>query len=706
MKNEDEPNLEVNNNLLVKSCLKDQKDENDEVNILKKNLQFSSTCNFFSNDNDYLKSVRQSSSTHCVSKNESNIKYTKRGSHATEIDEHSKLRYDDDFIQKDKKYSLKNENSSVFYDNLIRNIKNKISDITETEENEKEEENEIKSKKSDGSEKINDDTKKFLIKNEKSSNEKERVTDSNSDSLGLILEDIKISEENKNFEVTRKNSKISEIHFIDYYKSLQKEYDDAQKHKEYESEREINNSNKNVNQKSKIEINKFEKQNLNYFTHLKIDEFEKKVQLSKSSIQFQDINKVEPKNQIIDCNQVNNISKDDQKFKARSENQINKFTSKISYFEKKLQTEISDNLKANFLNENSSSYFPKTQMTIINDNNNKNFNQPNVNNFLNLIPNNINFNLTNNKIEFLNFCISENGKNMILSTFSNEIVGGNLNNNKFNKNNISKQAKFYFDLLKEFLDYLIFNKNGCEILIKIVKHINFIDRLAIWTTIKNANFLVYSSYATTSYLVINLINSLTDISEEQFISSLLMIKYPFNLIKFHPNMMVNFIFNNLMYLSTYNNFTVTVFQSILGRFSPKSSVLYCEFITENFVFLTTNKIGKFIVQKYITTFKSINNNTKVLLVNKIIQNLSIIVNSEDGQEVIIHIVDEWDFSLTSKILKICLNKDFNQLLDKNCNLKTENKFFNEKILSLIDKLVNNSKFVLFLFRNLLLVVQN
>eukprot|EP00340_Litonotus_pictus_P008424 CAMPEP_0170523284 /NCGR_PEP_ID=MMETSP0209-20121228/8716_1 /TAXON_ID=665100 ORGANISM="Litonotus pictus, Strain P1" /NCGR_SAMPLE_ID=MMETSP0209 /ASSEMBLY_ACC=CAM_ASM_000301 /LENGTH=716 /DNA_ID=CAMNT_0010811301 /DNA_START=84 /DNA_END=2234 /DNA_ORIENTATION=+ len=314
-------------------------------------------------------------------------------------------------------------------------------------------------------------------------------------------------------------------------------------------------------------------------------------------------------------------------------------------------------------------------------------------------PNSGIFAMNNN--DFYLYSITDYGKNMLVALITSDVA--NLSRKKDQSSKTSVVAKLFFEKLKDYIQFLIINKNGSDLLVKMIRHLNFMERLLIWQVIKQSNPLKLSTALISSNVVINLINSLNDKAEEQFITKIFSVNYcesqtVTNSISSNSNTWITSLpqlNENLKYLSTCNSYTATVFQSILGRFTFVSSGVFIEFVLSNVSFLLSSPTGKLILEKYITVYRGQEMEKKKKLIGMIIDSLDKAMMNEETIDIILHLSEDWGTDLAAEILVFALN---NQKIYSTRNYieKSDRKKKNEVIgvttgmVGLLSKLFYNS----------------
>lgn len=298
-------------------------------------------------------------------------------------------------------------------------------------------------------------------------------------------------------------------------------------------------------------------------------------------------------------------------------------------------------------------------------------------------------------MEFYIFICNSSGKRIILDKLSN------LNNDKNNKNSHNTNAKkskdnlleatiyskAIYEKIKEHISFYLFNKDASEVLIKILKYLNFYDRLNIWKTIHTSNLLTLASNPITSAIMINLINSLTDKSEEALITKLLSFNYFGYAITFpiNPILVTQQFETNLYYLAVTSNFSTTVLQTILGRFTPTSLASYSIFVLKYIALLVASQIGILTVEKYVTVFRNQPQQQKDIFVSALLQNLPSIVFNVDAVNILVSVIEQWGIDYLEVIIKSSyLNEGIQESKDNSYDMG---------INLLFHKLINSLKIV-------------
>lgn len=262
-------------------------------------------------------------------------------------------------------------------------------------------------------------------------------------------------------------------------------------------------------------------------------------------------------------------------------------------------------------------------------------------------------------IDFYNFCLTDFGSNFIINKLQS--FGP-----VYNKNSTSPEAKeaevkrvifskFIFEKSKEYLMQFFFNQKCSEILVKIIKHLNFYERLIIWKSIYSNNFMYMATNTISSSIIINLINTLNDKSEEQFISKILGYYVPPQVKSVtNPMLYYTHVFNNnLVYLCNTNVYSATIVQTILGRFTSTSIEPFVCFILNNLSNLIINPFGRLVIEKYITVFKTQDQMKKDVFILSLQKIIEMVMFSEYGIQTIIHLIDEWGTKYMDSIFKSC-----------------------------------------------------
>lgn len=295
--------------------------------------------------------------------------------------------------------------------------------------------------------------------------------------------------------------------------------------------------------------------------------------------------------------------------------------------------------------------------------------------------------------EFYLFVGNSSGKRIILdklSIISSKNCVNNSNNIKKSKNNLLEAtiySKAVFEKIKEQISFYLFNKDASDVLIKILKYLNFYDRLNIWKTIHTCNLLTLASSPIASAVMINLINSLTDKSEELLITKLLSFNYFGYSITFpvNPILVTQQFETNLYYLAVTSNFSTTVLQTIFGRFTPASLAPYSTFVLKYISLLVASQIGCLTLEKYVIVFRNQPQLQKDIFVQALLQNLPTIVFNADAINIITTVIEQWGMDYLEIIIK---SSFINEVVQE-----SKDNSYDTGINLLFHKLINSLKIV-------------
>jgi len=352
---------------------------------------------------------------------------------------------------------------------------------------------------------------------------------------------------------------------------------------------------------------------------------------------------------------------------------------------------------------------------------------------------------------FVSFCCNQLGREFIIKIVNeffelyskkNYKCQPQNDSNKFKKqkdDNYSLLCKTIISKIKHNFKYMIMPDTSCEVLIKVLKFVCFQDRLQLWMAIRNLNFISLAGNKNSSLLIINMLNTIKNKIEEVFIIKMLcsidfqnnfqirndylsqlystilkektqvvsgeawLFNFENSIIEKEYEVLNNLtktklFYDNCFYLSTNNFYSVTVMQTILGRFAAFHITHIEDFIYLNLVNLSNHPIGKMLISKFILVNKIENDYKKTSLIF-IKENLHLFCFSESGLDVLISAIENWEVELIEEIIGCCIKKNiFSLQLNKK-----EEKDVEEEAISLFSSKnyysVNNFINKLLLSRN-------
>lgn len=209
-------------------------------------------------------------------------------------------------------------------------------------------------------------------------------------------------------------------------------------------------------------------------------------------------------------------------------------------------------------------------------------------------------------------------------------------------------SNMLFEKMKEYLYFYIINYNPSCILIKVLRFNHFFQRLTIWKVVESYGFMSLAAGKSTSHVLINLINTLNDKVEEEYITKLLSKRFFLKTDEDETEFE-----QNLLYLSTLNSFTNTVLQSIIGRFSNESLLPYLNFIEKNFMLLFSSSVANKVLSKYVRVLRMHNHQQKKKTLHSTLKYISILSMNDFGVELLVQIIEDWGIAYIKTLVKSC-----------------------------------------------------
>lgn len=257
-----------------------------------------------------------------------------------------------------------------------------------------------------------------------------------------------------------------------------------------------------------------------------------------------------------------------------------------------------------------------------------------------------------NKFEFLEFSKSNNGTKFIINKYSE--IYSNIKNRYMLFNMCTVLSAAIFKKAIQLILHYFIDNNASMVLIKILKYLSITDRLCIWQELNKTDICNLAANPCSSNVLINLINTITDKQEEDYITSIIESNVSTQDNKIHP-VSKNNINKVLWILATYNESTVTLLKCILSTFCKSSLKPYLSFIFNNLISLSCDRIGYLLIYKYIVILKYDSKVTKNKIYNIVIDNLAKLIMKETGINIIIQIIEEWSYNYVKRIIKESYN---------------------------------------------------
>lgn len=266
-----------------------------------------------------------------------------------------------------------------------------------------------------------------------------------------------------------------------------------------------------------------------------------------------------------------------------------------------------------------------------------------------------------NSMELFEFACFDYNKSYITNLFDpaqtiNNSINNSMNSSLLNKNDLHSLALKLFEIIKFDCIKYITNLNASSLFIKLLKHLNFSQRSIIWKAIEENNFFELSKNSISSNVIINIINSLTERAEEHYITCIITNVANKEQTK-NNEKEENTFTKNMLFLATENCYTVTVLQSIFGRFNFNSLSVYLNFVETNFLRLIQSNNGKMLVSKYIRILRS-HPEEKKKTSKLAIKSLSEILITNNGVDIVVEMIEDWGATFIKKVISECYNNKF------------------------------------------------
>lgn len=278
-----------------------------------------------------------------------------------------------------------------------------------------------------------------------------------------------------------------------------------------------------------------------------------------------------------------------------------------------------------------------------------------------------------NPQEFYEFALSNEGKKFIINIYKDIENDTNDDTAGLNKKGVEFSSVIHEKILNYFYFFLIHENTSC-VLVKILKFLSKLQRNKLWKLIKKANFIKLASFLSSSTVLINLINTIYDKSEEEIITRIITSKYSLiedqqpqqkvseksmtilqklkieSIKEKEDSNTANFE-SNLWYLATSSVHSVTVLQVIVGRFSEFGVAPYTNFIFNNFSRLIKSETAILLVLKYIRFLRDEQSTIRNQVYCLVINNLESLLLQNKGIDLLVQILEDWGYKYMKKLIK-------------------------------------------------------
>ena len=337
----------------------------------------------------------------------------------------------------------------------------------------------------------------------------------------------------------------------------------------------------------------------------------------------------------------------------------------------------------------------------------------------------------------VNFCLSTDGKNYLLKNLNlladmpKSILSKK--NKIFHEDYYSQFTKIIVSKICTNFNLLISHENGCEIIVKMIKSFSVDERIDLWKEIIKANFFNLSCFKHSSMLIVNILNTIKSKLEEIFVLKFLasfdssnnfVVNYEklytksplkksvddwlfmfkninsssqceeYRVLKIITN--TKLFYDNCFFLFTFNFFTATIAQTIIGNFTILQNTGLDEFINLNFIYLSSHNVGKLIIEKFIIRSKN-EIQLKKKLLKYIEENLSLFCTQKSSMDILAKIIEHWEVEFSDIVFNFLIKENkayfYSRKLQENeiKNIKEKEKefflvndFFNN-LLSLVNR---------------------